>query len=357
MKSKRIIAGALAVLLSLCVVKQVQACTIFTSEGKDAVYAACNEDWMYSIGTYMTLTAGGDQGYGRVCFYNSTYVQAGMNEYGLFFDGASCPTSTIPYDAAKEQLGYDLGEVVLASCASVNEAIKLLENCNIPQGFYDHLLFADSSGDSVVLEWMENELHILRKGDQAYQLITNYWLSNPSLGGYPCRRYTAAEEVLKSQEPSVEVFVDILNATKQHWGTGGTLYSGVYNLTNKEVYVFFEGNMNTAYRLQLTEQLGGMKEGAQLTQAIKELSFDTSIETLSMHSDLPTTVPPTEPTISPTESPQDPLPSVEPANTQDVPDAASDSSTAWIWGLCFVLFSLSLILICKSFKVLQKRRR
>lgn len=350
MKSKRIIAGVLTILLSLFDAKQVQACTIFTSEGKNAVYAASNEDWMYSIGTYMTLTAGGNHSYGRVCFYNSTYVQAGMNEYGLFFDGASCPASEIPYDSTKEQLGYDLGEVVLASCTSVSEAIELLKSCNIPQGFYDHLLFADPSGDSVVLEWMENELHILRKEDQAYQLITNYWLSNPSLGGYPCNRYTAAEELLKSQEPSVEVFAGILNATKQHWGNGGTLYSGVYDLTNKEVYVFFEGNMNAAYKLQLTEQLGGMEEGAKMTQVIDELSFDTSIETLSMNTDSSTT-------ISPAANSQDMLPSEDPANTQEEPDIASNSSRTWIWGLCFILFIPSFILILKFIQVLQKRRR
>lgn len=59
MKRKRIIAGIIAVLLTFLYTKQALGCTIFTSEGKDVVYAASNEDWMYSVGTYMTLTTRG----------------------------------------------------------------------------------------------------------------------------------------------------------------------------------------------------------------------------------------------------------------------------------------------------------
>lgn len=342
MKGKRILAGILAVLLSFLYTKQALGCIIFTSEGKEAVYAASNEDWMYSIGTYMTLTARGELGYGRVCFYNSSYVQAGMNEYGLFYDGASCPATDIPYDGTKEQLGYDLGEVVLASCTSVSEAVEFLENYNIPEGFYDHLMFADSSGDSVVLEWMENELHILRKGDQPYQLITNYWLSNPSLGGYPCSRYDTAEKLLKNTEPSVELFAGILDATKQNWGSGGTLYSGVYDLTNKEVYVFLEGDMRNACRINLTEQMGGLQE-EQYTREIYELSFDTAIEAHSGQAALQTG--------SPSESPRNQLPLEETAKDPNATDSTSGSSAIWGWGLGLLLFLTILLILKKSVQV------
>jgi hypothetical protein len=64
---------------------------------------------------------------------------------------------------------------------------------------YDHLLFADITGASAVFEWAEGELHIIRKGqDENYQVITNYWLSNPSLGGYPCDRYNTVADQLQS---------------------------------------------------------------------------------------------------------------------------------------------------------------
>ncbi len=349
MKRKRIIAGIIAVLLTFLYTKQALGCTIFTSEGKDVVYAASNEDWMYSVGTYMTLTTRGDLGYGRVCFYNSSYVQAGMNEYGLFYDGASCPATEIPYDRAKEQLGYDLGEVVLASCTSVSEAVEFLESCNIPGGFYDHLLFADSTGDSVVLEWMENELHILRKGDQPYQLVTNYWLTDPSLGGYPCSRFDTAEELLQRGEPSVETFAGILDATKQDWGSGGTLYSGVYDLTNKEVYVFLEGDMKTASRINLMEQLKGMKEDTQSTQAINELSFETAIEPLFIST--------THITSSPSESPKNQLSSEEPTNNSNAPDSTSGPSALWGLGLGLLLFLTIVYILQKTVQVLRKKHK
>ncbi len=359
MKRKSILTGLLAILLSLSLLEQAWACTIFTSEGKAAVYAAGNEDWMYSIDTSMIITAGGPKGYGRVCFYNSTYIQAGMNEYGLFYDGASCPSTTLPYDETKAQLDFDLGDVVLASCASVSEVIEFVGNINLPQGFYDHLLFADSTGDSVVLEWMANELHIIRKGEEAYQLVTNFWLTDPSLGGYPCRRYAAAEELLKQEEATVAHFAKVLDATKQHWGSGGTLYSGIYDLTHTEVYVFQLGDMTQAHRLNLTKQLSEMQEEEQITQAIKDLSFDTNIETLNEEETLPTSAP-TEPPKQaplPTEPPKaSPLPTGT-VEDQKAPDTSSSPSAVWGWGLGLALFLLAFLLLQKPIRGLRKKKR
>ncbi len=253
-----------------------QACTIFMAEEDEIVLAGNNEDWMYSWETSMILSAPDDDSYGRVYFYDSSYVQGGMNECGLFYDGATCPASEVPYDAAKEQLGMDFGEQLLASCATVDEAIMMLEGANIPSGFSDHLLIADASGNSAVLEWMEGRLNIIRK-DKDYQLVTNFWLTDPSLGWYPCERFATAEKTLQSVAPSVEGFASILNSTKQNWGDGGTLYSNVYNLTNREVYVFCKGDFTKACKVSLTEQLQKLQPGEEVKADIKDLGFDTPV--------------------------------------------------------------------------------
>ena len=41
-----------------------------------------------------------------------------MNEHGLFYDGASCPPSEVPYDSQGEP-GYNLGDIVLAKCRNM----------------------------------------------------------------------------------------------------------------------------------------------------------------------------------------------------------------------------------------------
>lgn len=225
MKLKRLAMIFLILILMVCQSGPAMACTIFAIELENGtILAGNNEDFSYSINNSMVVTAPGERGYGRICFYNITYVQGGMNEYGLFYDGASCPHSEVPYDSEKEDLGYNLGDIVLARCTTVEEVEKFFENYNIPYGFYDHLLFADSTGDSAVFEWVEGELHIIRKGqDENYQVITNFWLTDPSMGRYPCDRYNTAVDILQNQSPSINqkndkkslTFLSIVNITSK----------------------------------------------------------------------------------------------------------------------------------------------
>ncbi|WP_439647423.1 carcinine hydrolase/isopenicillin-N N-acyltransferase family protein [Brucepastera parasyntrophica] len=108
-----------------------------------------------------------------------------MNKKGLFYDGAICPAVTIPFDGEKESLAADFGEPVLSKCATVDEAIAFLEKYNIPHSFSDHIMFADAGGNSAVVEWIDNEM-VVRYKRGAYQVATNFFLSKPERGGYPC---------------------------------------------------------------------------------------------------------------------------------------------------------------------------
>ena len=83
----------------------------------------------------MVVTAPSEEDYGRICFYNMSYIQGGMNEHGLFYDGASCPPSEVSHYSDRENLDYNLGDIVLAKCASVEEVEKFFENYNIPSVF------------------------------------------------------------------------------------------------------------------------------------------------------------------------------------------------------------------------------
>ena len=286
MKLRLLSVVLLTLALSVCQSVPAMACTIFSVVLEDGtVLAGNNEDFSYSIDNSMVVTAPGEKGYGRICFYNMTYIQGGMNEHGLFYDGASCPPSEVPYHSDRENLGYDLGDIVLAKCASVEEAEKFFENYNIPDSFYDHLMFADSTGACAVFEWVEGELHIIRKGqDENYQVITNYWLTDPSLGGYPCNRYNTAVDLLQSNPPSIELCADVLNSTKQNWGAGGTLYSNIYNLSSKEIYVFSRGRMDQACKIDMEELFQSMQAEPQVIYDLNDLTYDTQF-TVSNSSD------------------------------------------------------------------------
>ena len=249
------------------------ACTIFSATLEDGTVLACNnEDWMYSIGNTVIISASDVGSYGRICFYNSSYVQGGMNEYGLFYDGASCPGTEVPYDKEKMDLGYDLGETALAQCKTVEEVEDFFGDYNIPNGFYDHLLFADASGNVAVFEWVEDEFHVIWKdAEKNYQVITNFWLSDPTLGGYPCSRYDTVEDVLSTEEITFELCEDVLHNTKQDWGDGGTLYSDICNLNEREVYLFYRGEAKQTYEINLIDELKTMEPGTYEIMQMEEI--------------------------------------------------------------------------------------
>ncbi len=263
MKIRRGLFFLIFVLVFLSQTQSSVACTIFCVTLDDGTILACNnEDWMYSIGNTVKISAPDSESYGRVCFYNSTYVQGGMNEYGLFYDGASCPGTEVPYDKEKKDLGYDLGDTALAKCKTVKEVEEFFSDYNIPDGFYDHLLFADASGNVAVFEWVEDKFHVIWKdAEKKHQVITNFWLSDPTLGGYPCSRYDTAEEVLSTEEITAEVCEEILNKTKQDWGDGGTLYSNICNLNEREVSLFYRGEAKQTYQINLMDELKTMEPG------------------------------------------------------------------------------------------------
>jgi choloylglycine hydrolase len=347
MKLKRLVTIFLTLVLIVCLSSPAMACTIFSTELEDGtILVGNNEDYMYSINNNMVVTAPSKDSYGRICFYNMSYVQGGMNEYGLFYDGASCPPSEVPYDSNKELLDYNLGDIVLSKCTTVEEVEKFFDNYNIPDSFCDHLLFTDPTGASAVFEWMKGELHIIRKGqDENYQVVTNYWLTDPTLGGYPCDRYNTAVDLLQKQSPSIELCANILDATKQNWGDGGTLYSNIYNLSSKEVYVFSRGAMNLACKIDMEEQFQSMEAGTQVSYDLSELTYDTQITTSNLNKEN------IQATVSiPTPEAEGNIETAAISSTQD--NAQSNNGFYWIFGIGI----LSLITFAIVMAVKRKNR-
>ncbi|MCX7711376.1 MAG: carcinine hydrolase/isopenicillin-N N-acyltransferase family protein [Clostridia bacterium] len=270
---KRIVSSGIIIALLLSFNIQVSACTIFEKQQGDQVLVGNNEDWVYSMPSNMWLVAPEEDSYGRVCFALSSYVQGGMNEKGLFYDGATCPASKVPFKKGNTLLGMDFGEVVLSKCTNVQEAIEMVKKINIPGNFSDHIFFADETGNTAVVEWVENEMRIIPK-EGNYQIATNFWLSNQKLGGYPCKRFDKAKEMLEDQKDiSVTYFADILKATSQDWGDGGTKYSNVYDLRNKEVYIYQKGDFEKSAKCNLTEDIKKLGTGGKRVYKLEELSY------------------------------------------------------------------------------------
>lgn len=326
------------VLLALCLsCGLAQACTIFSATLEDGTILACNnEDWMYSTPNTLQIVAGDGELYGGAYFYNMSYVQGGMNEYGLFYDGASCPQTQVPADDSKQTLGFDLGEFVLARCKTVKEAEALLAQYNIPSGFCDHLLLADEQGDRAVFEWINGAKQVIRAEEGArHQTVTNFWLTDPSLGGYPCARFDAVEDALQTQEPSFALCAQLLGETAQNWGEGGTLYSEICELTTKEICLYYRGDMDTPYRFTLTEQLKGMEPGERLTIPMEQFGEHPLFRADAQES-------PAEPSaeqqlIAPQQTQDAPVASQTPEEAAPSQEEASTPASPWLLPVIVVL--------------------
>jgi choloylglycine hydrolase len=192
---------------------------------------------------------------------------------------------------------------------------------------------------------VEGELHIIRKGqDENYQVITNYWLTNPSLGGYPCERYNTAVDLLKNHSPSIESCAVILNSTKQNWGGGGTLYSNIYNLSSKEIYVFNRGRMNQACKIDMEEIFHSMQAEPQVSYDLNDLTYDIQFTVSNLSNE---------------NSPK--------ADTNTVPESDGDIETSaaiptknifydnwmlWILGICILVY-----IVLSLIKKIERKKR
>jgi hypothetical protein len=217
--------------------------------------------------------------------------------------------------------------------------LEFFEKYNIPSGFYDHLLIADSTGASAVFEWVEGELRIIRKGkDEKHQAITNFWLTNPSLGGYPCDRYNTVFDLLQKQSPSIESCANILNSTRQNWDGGGTLYSNIYILSSKEIYVFNRGKMDEACKIDIEEMFKSMQAEPQLRYNLSDLTYDTQFTVSNLSNDnLP-------------ETDNSELPESDGDNETSIATKSVfyDNWVLWISGICILV--LIVILLIKKIR-------
>ena len=266
---------ALFILLtsSILTVDNTTACTVFSSFQGNIALVGNNEDGKYSTDVEIWFASPSGGKFGRVCFGWKQLLffkqaQGGMNDQGLFFDWALCPKSDPPkFSFHKKTATFSMPESLLSECATVEEAIEWLEHYNI-LFIRSHIMLADRTGNSAVVEWVDGKMNVIQKSGN-YQIITNFWLSHPELGNYPCPRYNIAMEMLTATESiSVEHVSSILKQTSQHDPTGkgkyGTIYSNIYDLTNGNISIYYKQDFDHPYEINLNEELKKGKHSYKL---------------------------------------------------------------------------------------------
>ena len=237
-------------------------CTVVAAVNDSGIIIGNNEDYTEPFTTLFVVPAS-DTAYGRVLFgfsFNDTTPGycGGINEKGLFTDGNGIPNTGWIKDPGKESFSGNLESAVLAKYATVEEVIAFFEHYNVPNLQTGRWLVADKSGASVIIEWGQGGLQVLRR-EGNYQIATNFVQSNYPEGEYPCLRYGIADNIFSgSNDMTVEVVKKVLNDA--HWEDYGgsfnvTLYSYICDLKKGDIYVYNFHNYDNEVKLNIHEEL------------------------------------------------------------------------------------------------------
>lgn len=234
------------------------ACTSFVAFGKenDAVFAR-NFDWAHP--STLVLFTDPPGGYAAVATVDMYYlglnqlqeipwsrratllaapyaIMDGMNECGLAISQNAVPGRRMPVRPDRPTLiSNQVMRVVLDRASNVDEALALIDDFNV---FFPviacHLHLADAAGKSVVVEFTEGRMVVLRN-TVPWQVSTNFLISEERPYGprSQCRRYSFAYRRLQSLqgELSQERAMELLAVTSQRH----TVWSVVYNLDSGRI--------------------------------------------------------------------------------------------------------------------------
>jgi tetratricopeptide (TPR) repeat protein len=249
-----------------------QSCTIIYASDKRIALAGNNEDWNRPYSNIWFLPA--EKGkFGRVYFgFNVVqFPQGGMNNKGLFFDGATAENVVVPPDPSKLPYEGNLILKAMEECSTVEEVLKLYDRYDVSGSWGGHYLIGDRFGNSAIIE---PQTIIRKKGK--YQIATNFLQSKTKPENITDTRYRIAMELLeKSENISVDLFRCILNATHQEacnrWMTS-TIYSYICDLKKGDIYIYNFHNFEDVVKINLPEEL---KKGERFHSIVSLFPYET----------------------------------------------------------------------------------
>jgi hypothetical protein len=174
------------------------------------------------------------------------YEFHGVNDQGLYFDSFGSPCAGLPEeDLLKAKLTGSIERLIMEWCSTVEDAIRIFEQYDRSFMLCTQYLIVDKTGEAVVIEGGD----IVRMEGETFAL-TNFHLSDPSHGSWPCWRYTRATGMLaNSSEPTVDRVAAVLDATH----VSSTRYSVVCDLVAETATVYYAGNFNLSAVLNVSE--------------------------------------------------------------------------------------------------------
>ena len=243
--------------------RESNACSVlyYVDKHTGKIYVVNNEDYWYDVEACIQINPGSRNKLARLWYGWDDFAQGGVNEAGLFFDGAVTPEQEIQGGGHGPK--GNLGDDILARCRTVDEALLLLEKKNIALN-NAHMMLGDSTGNAVVVEWLDGKRNIVPLVNNRL-VMTNFLLSDNQLGNFPCPRYKTIEKGLDQLEESDQA-VDLKTVGNAIAGAvqvpramednrvGGTLYSSFIGISDMEFVLVYKLNNDKITRLDLKDE-------------------------------------------------------------------------------------------------------
>jgi hypothetical protein len=202
------------------VVLPVQACTIFVLTDTNRVLFCNNEDALNPM-TRIWFVPGTDGRYG--CAYvgfDNSWGQGGLNTEGLSYDWVAGWKETWEPDPSQARIDGNPAERMLATCATLDEAVAFFRKRYEPGFGYARILVADKTGASAMIRAKDGKLFV----DPAKQCR-----------GFGYGQRTLDEMLAPSSEATVANAMKILRACAQ---PSATRYSNVFDLKSGDILIF-----------------------------------------------------------------------------------------------------------------------
>jgi choloylglycine hydrolase len=249
-------------LLFIFGVKHAKACSIlyYIDKNSGKIYAVNNEDYWWDTKAYIKILPSQKDRFARLWYGWDDFAQGGINEAGLFFDGAVTPIQP-------DIEGYtgpqgNLGDDILANCRNVDDAVTFLEKRKVALT-NAHILFGDSTGNAVVVEWIDGVKKLISTSDN-HLIATNYLLADTAKGNYPCHRMTAMKnEITRLEASNIPIGIKevgniaakaVQPPRKIDGKTVGTLYSSFLNITDMKFILVFKLDNSKIIQLNLKKE-------------------------------------------------------------------------------------------------------
>ena len=236
------------------------SCTCFSVFSEDNRLLGRNYDWSVASSYFLVFTDP-PSGYSSVStvdmyFFDYDHDQSpdfegnlntirtlpyypfdGMNEKGVAIGMNALQQAQPPYDASKVTISeLQLIRLVLDYASSTREAITLIQQYNIRMEDPPiHYLIADSSGHSVIIEFVNGKMEIM-ENTNPWQVTTNFIITGlDSPENAPCWRYKTACEALSINNGFLneEETLSLL----QNVSVSATRWSTVFNLKTGQIQI------------------------------------------------------------------------------------------------------------------------